>query len=62
METVDESAERLMALSSALLRERDLVRRQRKLLWAMATALRAERAASAHLIDLVDSLLSDLDA
>lgn len=60
--SVDPDAERLMALASALLRERDVVKRQQRQLWALAVALRAERAASASLIDLCETLLSDLDA
>ncbi len=58
---LDESAERLMALASELLRTRDTVVKQRRMLWGMAVALRAERQASAHLIDMVDTLLSELD-
>jgi len=58
---LDPSAERLMWLSSELLRTRDVVMRQRRMLWAMAVALKAERQASAHLIDMVDTLLSELD-
>ena len=59
---LDPSAERLMHLSSELLRTRDVVMRQRRMLWGMAVALRAERQASAHLIDMVDTLLSELDS
>ena len=59
--TVDPDAERLMALSSALLRERNVVRRQRTQIWALVTVLRAERAASAALVDLLNSVLGDLD-
>jgi len=50
-----------MHMSSELATMHALVRRQRRLLWAMAAALRAERAASGALVDLVDTLLGDLD-
>jgi len=58
---LDPSAERLMALASELLATRDVVARQRRMLWGMAVALKAERQASTHLIDMVDTLLSELD-
>ena len=31
------------------------------MLWAMAVALKAERQASTHLVDMVDTLLGELD-
>ena len=58
---LDESAERLMALSSELLRTRDVVKRQRRQIWGLAMVLRSERATNANLVDLLDSVLGDLD-
>ena len=59
--TVDASAERLMRLSSELLASQDQVRCLRKRVWGLAVVLRAERATNAALVDLLDSVLSDLD-
>ena len=59
--TVDPGAERLMRLSSELLRSQDEVRRLRKRVWGLVTVIRSERAASAALVDLLDSVLGDLD-
>ena len=61
MAAVDPAALQVMHMSSELAAMHDQVRRQRRLLWAMAAALRAERAASGALVDLVDTLLGDLD-
>lgn len=58
---LDPSALQLMRLSSELMRSQDQVRRLRKRVWALATALHAERAASTALLDLCDTLLGDLD-
>ena len=56
---LDPSAERLMALASALLRERDVVKRQRSIIWGLMTALRSERTTNAELLSLLDSMLSN---
>lgn len=61
MTAVDPAAFQVMHMSSELATMHGVVRRQRRLLSAMAAALRAERAASGALVDLVDSMLSDLD-
>lgn len=58
---LDPSAERLMRLSSELLRSQDTVKRQRRMIWGLAMVIRSERATNAYLVDLLDSLLGDLD-
>lgn len=62
MAVVDPAALQVMNLSSELMASRAVVQRQRKLLWAMAAALRAERVASTALVDLLDELLSSSPA
>ena len=59
---LDPSAERLMRLSSELLASRDRIKRQQRTIWGLAMVLRSERMVNAHLVDLLDSVLGDLDA
>ena len=61
VEQLEPGAERLMRLSSELLASQDRVRALRKRVWGLAVVLRAERATNAALVDLLDSVLSDLD-
>ena len=57
---LDPAIESLVHISSELLAAQDTIRRQRKQLWALAVALRAEQMAMA-LTDLLDELLSASD-
>jgi hypothetical protein len=50
-----------MALSSELLQSQDEVCRLRERVWGLVMVIRAEWAASAALVDLLDSMLGDLD-
>jgi len=58
---LDPGAEATMRLASAVLAADDRIKAQQRTIWALVTCLRAERAASAALTDLLDSLLTDLD-
>ena len=55
---LDPSIESLVRISSDLLKAQDTIRRQRRQLWALAVALRAERQASLALVDLLDEMLA----
>lgn len=59
---IDPSAAQVMQMASAVLAADDTIKRQRRQIWALVTCLRAERAASAALVDLLDSMLGELDA
>jgi hypothetical protein len=48
-----------MRLSNELLIAQDRIRRQQRVIWGLASALRSERAASTALVDLVDLLLEE---
>ena len=61
MALIDPSAERLMHLSSDFLAAQDTIKRQRRQLWGIAVALRAERMKNVALCDLLDELLSASD-
>lgn len=50
-----------MRLASELMTAQDVIRRQRRQIWGLAMVFRSERVASAALVDLLDSLLTDLD-
>jgi hypothetical protein len=56
---LDPSALSVMRLSSELLATQERVRHQQATIWALVTALRAERSASLALADLVDHLLGE---
>jgi hypothetical protein len=59
MAVIDPSARQVMAMASDLLAARDVIRRQRKQMWALCACLRAEQQAQVALLDLLDELLSD---
>jgi len=59
---LDPGTEQLLHLSSEVLTAQDQLRRQQRIIFGLATCLRAERMASAALCDLLDELLSDRDA
>ena len=59
--TVDPSAEATMRLASDLLRAQDRIRAQQRTIWGLAMIIRSERATNANLVDLLDSVLADLD-
>jgi len=56
---LDPAALSVMRLASELLATQERVKRQQATIWALVTALRAERSASLALADLVDLLLED---
>ena len=56
MATIDGSAAEVMHLSSELLATRNVVKRQRAMIWALVTVTRAERATNTELVNLVDSI------
>jgi hypothetical protein len=58
---LDPSIESLVHISSDLLAAQDRLRQQRKIIFGLAVALRAERMASVALCDLLDELLSASD-
>ncbi len=58
---LDPGIESLVHISSELLAAQDTIRRQRKQMWALAAALRAQQVAMASLTDLLDELLSASD-
>jgi len=61
MSTIDSEAAVTMRLSSELMDARETIRRQRRTIWALVAALRAQQIASATLADLADFLLADAD-
>jgi hypothetical protein len=61
MAMIDASAAATMQLASEVLAGQETIRRQQKQIWALVTVLRAERATCAALVDLLDSMLGDLD-
>ena len=59
MAVIDASAAQTMQLASEVLAAQDVIRRQRTTIWALVTVLRAERATSSALCDLLDQVLAD---
>jgi hypothetical protein len=51
-----------MKLCSELMDAQATVKRQQRVILAMAVVLRAQQTGSAALVDLVDALLADVDA
>lgn len=61
MAVIDPAALQVMELSSQVLMRNDVIARQRRQIWALVACLRAEQQAKVALIDLLDSVLADLD-
>ena len=55
---LDPSIESLVHVSSELLSAQDTIRRQKKTIWCLVAALRAEQQAKVSLVDLLDELLA----
>jgi len=56
---IDPDAALTMRLSSELMDARAVIRRQRRTIWALVAALRAQQVAGAALADLADLLLAE---
>ncbi len=56
---LDPSALQLMGVVSEVMTMRDVVRRQRSVIWGLMTVLRAERRTNAELLSLLDAMLSN---
>jgi hypothetical protein len=56
---LDPAAAQTMHLVSEVLASQDVIARQRKIIWGLASALHAEQSASQALCDLLDSVLAD---
>jgi hypothetical protein len=56
---IDLGASQTMQLSSEPLDARATIRHQRKVIWALVSALRSQQVASASLADLADLLLAE---
>jgi hypothetical protein len=59
MPAIDPGAAQIMNLSSELVEAKATIRRQRRALWALVAALRAQQVAGAALMDLSDILLAE---
>lgn len=57
MAVVDPSAEQLIGLAGELMAAKDVIRKQRKVLWCLVAALRASQQQQAELANLVDAIL-----
>lgn len=58
MPSLDPDAALIMKLSSEVVAGQETIRRQRRTIWALVGALRAQQVASAALADLADFLLA----
>lgn len=56
---LDPSALQLMGVVSEVMTMRNVVRRQRSVIWGLMTVLRAERRTNAELLSLLDAMLSN---
>ena len=61
MPSLDPDAEVIACLIGQQLADRETIARQRRTIWALAAALRAQQVASAALADLADFLLEAPD-
>ena len=59
MALIDPAAAQLMDLASELCQAQDVIRRQRRQILALASALHTEQLAKTSLIDLLSTLLDD---
>lgn len=56
---LDPSTLQLMGVVNEVMTMRDVVRRQRSIIWGLMTVLRAERRTNAELLSLLDAVLAD---
>ena len=55
---LDPSAEQVMHISSELMQAREVVAKQRRVIWSLVAALRSAQVQQAALQDLVDAILA----